>query len=57
MKGIILIDILILIILDSTCPQRFSATANQLLENLKRRNVNPSTSGCLVKHYNHQESI
>ena len=38
------------IVLDSTCPQRFSTTANQLLENLKRRGGNPSLSSTVVKH-------
>jgi len=40
----------------STCPQRFSATANQLLENLKRRGGSTSSIGSLVKHYNQQQS-
>jgi hypothetical protein len=44
------------IILGSSCPQRFSATANQLLENLKRRGGSTSSIGSLVKHYNQQES-
>ncbi len=43
-------------ILDSSSPQRFSATANQLLENLKRRGGSTSSIGSLVKHYNHQQS-
>ncbi|CAF3564455.1 unnamed protein product [Rotaria socialis] len=40
----------------SVCPQRFSATANQLLENLKRRGGSTSSIGSLVKHYNQQQS-
>ncbi|CAF2809652.1 unnamed protein product [Rotaria sp. Silwood2] len=40
----------------SSCPQRFSATANQLLENLKRRGGSTSSIGSLVKHYNQQQS-
>jgi hypothetical protein len=45
-------------ILDPSCPQRFSATANQLLENLKRRGGGGSTSsiGSFVKHYNNEQS-
>jgi hypothetical protein len=39
-------------ILGSSCPQRFSATANQLLENLKRRGGNITSGEPLVKHYN-----
>ena len=42
--------------LGSVCPQRFSATANQLLENLKRRGGSTSSIGSLVKHYNQQQS-
>ncbi|CAF3616590.1 unnamed protein product [Rotaria sp. Silwood1] len=41
----------------SSCPQRFSATANQLLENLKRRGGSTSSIGSLVKHYNQQQSL
>jgi hypothetical protein len=44
--------IFIEIILGSSCPQRFSATANQLLENLKRRSGNPTSMEAFVKHYN-----
>ncbi|CAF3228137.1 unnamed protein product [Rotaria socialis] len=36
----------------SSCPQRFSATANQLLENLKRRGGNITSMDHLVKSYN-----
>ncbi len=39
-------------ILGSSCPQRFSATANQLLENLKRRSGNIISTDSFVKHYN-----
>ncbi|CAF3557332.1 unnamed protein product [Adineta steineri] len=38
---------------NSSHPQRFSATANQLLENLKRRGGNISSGDSLVKHYNY----
>jgi len=41
--------------LDPSCPQRFSATANELLENLKRRgNGSTSSISSFVKHYNHE---
>ena len=43
-------------ILGTSSPQRFSATANQLLENLKRRGGSTSSIGSLVKHYNQQQS-
>jgi hypothetical protein len=41
-----------LMILGSSSQQRFSATANQLLENLKRRGGNITSIDSFVKHYN-----
>lgn len=37
--------------LDSSCPPRFSTTANQLLQNLKRRSGNLTSIESFVKHY------
>ncbi|CAF4457701.1 unnamed protein product, partial [Rotaria sp. Silwood2] len=36
---------------NSSCPQRFSATANQLLENLKRRGGNLTSINSFIKNY------
>lgn len=47
---------ILLSILGLLHPQRFSTTANQLLENLKRRGGSTSSIGSLVKQYNQQQS-